>query len=75
MKLVDVDNQLAVKITEAQGKLIRKEIDTGRHADEFGDVIVWDEIIEVHGDLCVDEDLFQQIRDLLDTLHGGDHDA
>lgn len=70
-RLIDVDNETAVILTPVQMQSAKKIIDGGTVTDCVGEVMIWDEVIDGGGDLCLDEDAFDQVSKLLPEKYCG----
>ncbi len=63
MKLIDIDNQVGVELTEREEKKLRAAVANGTVLDECGDRIDdFDEFLDISGNFCCDESTYQDAR-------------
>ena len=51
MKLINEDTMKGRELTAAQESRLKAAMDAGKVSDEFGDVLKWDEVTDLHGDI------------------------
>ncbi len=56
MKIIDLDNQVGRILTDEETAKLKTKIDAGEIIDEFGEVLVWDEIIDCMGHIVIEEE-------------------
>lgn len=59
MKLINEDTMKGRELTTEQAAKLKEAIDAGKVTDEFGDVLAWDEITDIDGDIVLEEGGFE----------------
>lgn len=62
MRMIDTDNETVLDLSPAQMVIARAVIESGEITDCCGDQTIWEDVIDLDGDLCLDEDEFEQVR-------------
>ncbi len=62
--MYDADNEIGMKLTEAQARAVREGMESARVLGIGGETLAWDECLDGDGDLCLDEDAYDSARDI-----------
>ena len=60
MMIVDCDNLVGMRISDTQAKKLKEAMDAGLVSDCVGDVCTWLDCIDGAGDICLDEEAYEQ---------------
>lgn len=59
MKLINEDTMRGRELTAEQAAKLKAAMDAGTVTDEFGDLMKWDEVTDLHGDIAVEQGGFE----------------
>lgn len=62
MKLIDIDNMVAVDLVGDEPNQVKRLIENGEIENEYGDVVCLGDSLDLQGDLCVDHTVFDEIK-------------
>ena len=65
MRIIDSDHLTARNLTPSDAEKIRAAMDRGEITDCCMDLCDWDDCIDLHGDLCLDEDAYEQAMEVI----------
>jgi len=64
-RLIDTDNMVSTDLTDNQMADVLRLIDDGEVKGIGGEVCESQDCLDLHGDICVDEDMYDEIRQRL----------
>ena len=62
MKLIDIDNMVAVDLVGDEPNQVKRLIENGEIENEYGDVVCLGDSLDLQVDLCVDHTVLDEIK-------------
>jgi hypothetical protein len=70
MRVYDVDNQVGFRCSRKQAEILKAAMERGEIRDCCFDALIWEDCLDCHGDLDLDENAYEDARAALAQAHG-----